>query len=35
MPGFDETELADRELSVILKFLKGEYIANPPGTGSE
>lgn len=31
MPGFDETELADRELNVILKFLKGEYIPNPPG----
>jgi ubiquinol-cytochrome c reductase cytochrome b subunit len=29
MPGFDETELPDREMNVLMKLLKGEYIPNP------
>ena len=30
MPGFDETELAVREMTVLMKLLKGDYIPNPP-----
>ena len=29
MPGFDETELPDREMNVLMKLLKGDYIPNP------
>jgi len=30
MPGFDDTELTDREMNVLMKLLKGEFIPNPP-----
>ena len=29
MPGFDETELPDREMNVLMKLLTGDYIPNP------
>lgn len=35
MPGFENTELSEREIGVLLKFLKGDFIPNPTGASTE
>lgn len=35
MPGFDDTELTDREMSVLLRLLNGDFVPNPPETAGE